>query len=319
MTRTPQRPGPDLSAPIRVVACACTYRRNEPLRRLLTRLAEMGDAAAGRFELGVVVVDDNPNGEAEPVTQEYTGRFSLGIHYRRSGKQNISLGRNLALATGVEIGDVLVMTDDDCLPEPQWIDALLATQAATGADAVSGPMIADVAPDASPWITRQGLFDRELVLADEGAELSIGQTNNCLLRSEWLGKHPDHRFDPEFGRIGGEDMVFFKGAIKLGMRSRFSVDARVHAVEPLAELTLGALVRSRFWWGNSEAVINHHCGDASRPRLALRGLRRLATATAEPVIRLLRGRPPQVRSALVASARAAGVVAGALGYQHNHH
>src|SRR5690606_24341428 len=145
----------------------------------------------------------------------------------------------LALATGLEVGEVIVMTDDDCLPEPQWIDALLDTRAATGADAVSGPMITDVHPAAAPWIVAQGVFsDDDQAMAPDGAALDLGQTNNCLIDGAWLRAHPDHRFDPEFGRIGGEDMVFFRGAIAQGMRSVFSAAARVHAVEPLDDLTL---------------------------------------------------------------------------------
>jgi succinoglycan biosynthesis protein ExoM len=307
------------SNPLRVAACCCTYRRNEPLTTLLTRFAEISDASEGSFTMGVVVVDDNPDQAARAVVDRFAARFPLGVRYRHSGKGNISVGRNMLLDAAQEFADVMVMTDDDCLPEPQWVQALIDTMRATNADSVSGPMLAIVPADAPRWVTEQGVFGHETEMVGNGERIAIGQTNNCLISVPWLRQHPEHRFDEAFGKIGGEDMVFFKQAIQLGLRSHFSTDARAHAVEPIDELRLGALLRSRFWWGNSEAVVNLHCREASRARLAGRGLRRLAATAAEPLLRLARRQPAHVRRNLVSAARAAGLVAGAAGLRLEHH
>jgi len=324
MTNTSHDPTDAISAAVptrlRVAACVGTYRRNDPLRVLLERLAEIGEASSDRFSLAVVIVDDNPDGAAEPVVRSFEGRFPLGVHYRRCGKQNISLVRNLLLETAMEIADVLVMTDDDCLPEPQWIDALLDTRSHIGADAVSGPMITDVHPEAAAWITEQEVFAHDdQSYAEDGTTIPIGQTNNCLIDLAWLRANSDHRFDPAFGRIGGEDMVFFSGATARGLRSVYSARARVHAVEPLDELGLWALVKSRYWWGNSEAVTNNQTGEASRPRLVLRGGRRMTTALARPFTRVARRQPPHLRFTLLQVVRAAGLLTGALGVRVRHH
>lgn len=309
----------DPAALPRVAACVCTHRRNEQLRRILERFVEIDAQGEGRYALGVVVVDDNPGGDAEPVVAEFASAYALGVHYRRSGHENISLARNVALSAGIEIGDVIVMTDDDCLPEVTWVDALLATQRATGAGTVSGPHLAMLPADAPRWIVEQEVFEHEHeVLADQ-APMRIGQTNNCLLDVGWLRDHPDHRFDPEFGRTGGEDMVFFRGAIDLGLRSVHSAAARVHHLEPLEDLTFRVILRSRYWWGTSEATTNLVATDASRLRLALRGVRRTMKAVARPVARLLRVRPPHVRSAALDAANGVGLVVGALGHRVNHH
>jgi|CXWL01.1.fsa_nt_gi succinoglycan biosynthesis protein ExoM len=303
----------------RVAACICTYRRNEPLRRLLTRLASMAATSADRYDLGVVVVDDNPDGIAETVVREFEAAFPLGVHYRRAGHQNISIGRNLALEAATPLADFIAMTDDDCLPDTPWIDALLSTQAATGADSVSGPMLVSLPHDAPVWLAEQSVFDDEQERHADGAVIALGQTNNCLLSCRWLEAHPDHRFDPEFGRIGGEDMVFFRGAIQRGLLSVHSAAAVVRADEPLEEVTLRALVRSRFWWGNSEAITNLQLHDATRFRVALRGGRRTLRAVLRPIGRLLRLRPPHLRAATIAAARGCGMVVGALGLRVNHH
>jgi glycosyltransferase involved in cell wall biosynthesis len=307
------------ATPTAVAVCVCTYRRNELLARLLDRVAEISGAAGERYRIGVVVVDDNPGGTAEPVLDAYRDVFPLGVHYRRSGQQNISVGRNLALEAGAAFGDVIAMTDDDCRPEPSWIDELLAAREATGADAVSGPLLTELPPDAPRWIVEQGVYDDVHDPVADLADLPIGQTNNCLLDVAWLRAHPEHRFDPHYGRIGGEDMVFFSGAVGLGMRSVHAARAVVHQLEPLSDLRYRTMLRARFWWGNSEAVTNLANGTAGRRRLALRGLRRSLQSLLRPISRLARRRPPHVRAAVVDAAHGAGLVAGACGLRLRHH
>jgi succinoglycan biosynthesis protein ExoM len=302
----------------RVAVCVCTYRRNEPLTRLLTRLAQI-QAQSPHHELAVVVADDNPNATAREIVAPFSSSFALGVHHLVNGTQNISNGRNLLLERALGLADVLVMTDDDCLPEVQWIDALLDTFAASGADAVSGPMLADVPADAPSWIVAERLFQQLESFPARDGPLDHGQTNNCLISCAWLRRHPTHRFDPALGKLGGEDMVFFRGAVALGLRSWFSAAARVHAVETLAELTLPSLLRTYFWLGNSEAVTNLQLRTSGRGRLAVRGARRCLTAAALPLRRLRRGRTPGLRSTSVLGAQALGLVAGALGLRVRHH
>lgn len=305
--------------PLRVMACVCTYQRNEPLRRLLDRLSTIAHASSSRFQLGVVVVDDNPDGAAEPVVLAFSDRFPLGVQYRRSGEQNISIGRNIAVETGCDHGDVLVMTDDDCVPELTWIDRLLDTYVRTNAEAVSGPLVTDLPDDAPSWISEQRVFDFDHPPIPDGAVLDAGETNNSLLDVAWLRSHPEHRFDPEFGRIGGEDMMFFRGAKRLGMISVHSSGAIVHQHEPLEELSYVAMLKGRYWWGNSEAVTNIASGSASRRRVLLRGAKRLLQACAMPLRRLLQRRSPHLRVAALTGARAVGTMTGAFGIRANHH
>ena len=229
------------------------------------------------------------------ISESSSWRLPLGVQYRRSGRQNISIGRNIALETGCEYGDVLVMTDDDCVPELTWIDRLLDTHERMGAESVSGPLVLDLPDDAPSWIREQQVFDFDHPPIPEGTVLDIGQTNNSLLDVSWLRSHPQPR-DPEFGRTGGEDMMFLHGAIRLGMRSVHSAEARVHQHEPLDDLTYRAMFRARYWWGNSEAVTTVSSFNASRPRVFIRGGKRMLLAFAMPVRRLGGRRAPHSRS-----------------------
>ena len=305
--------------PMRTVAvCVCTYRRNGPLERLLQRLVEIGERATS-YQLGVVVADDNPGGEARAVVERFVDRFALDVRYLVNGTQNISNGRNLVLAEAITFAEFAAMTDDDCLPDHGWIDALLRTYDEQGVDSVTGPLLVELAPGAASWITRERLFDRLDSFPADDVPLDSGQTNNCLIACDWLRRHPDHRFDPALGELGGEDMVFFRGAVRIGMRSHFSAAAKVHAIEPPEDLTLRALARTYFWLGNSEAVTNLWLESSTRTRIFLRGGLRSARAFVGPIAAMSRGRSPELRSALVLTARGLGVVSGALGARVRHH
>src|SRR5262245_35977855 len=91
--------------PANIAVAICTYRRNEPLRVLLRGLVAASAKVEGRARVGIVLVDDSSEGLAYPLAQEFADRFSLGLHYRRSGQGNISIARNIALDTALEFAD----------------------------------------------------------------------------------------------------------------------------------------------------------------------------------------------------------------------
>ena len=305
-------------SPVRIAVSVCTFRRNELLASFIERIVEIG-RRSDRYQLALVVVDDNPGGDAKPVVDRHVDDFPLGVHYRRAGFGNISVCRNLLLDTAVEVADLLVMTDDDCLPELDWIDRLLDVRDATGADAVSGQLTHVFPPDAPRWLTEQSIFDFAAVHEADGAPLATAQTNNCLIDVAWLRAHPEHRFDPEYGVTGGEDMVFFRGAVDQGLRVVHSAHARVTQIEPIEELSLPKVTRLSYWLGNSEALTNLVRGEATRLRLLLRAARRLVRAIARPVQRMARRRAPHLRHTVVHAAGAIGMVTGAAGVRARHH
>ena len=62
---------------------------NEPLATLLESILVAADAVADLAAVGMIVVDDNPDGAAKAVVDRFEGRFELGIHYRHVGLGNI--------------------------------------------------------------------------------------------------------------------------------------------------------------------------------------------------------------------------------------
>ena len=99
--------------------------------------------------------------------------------------------------------------------------------------------------------------------------MNIAATNNSIIRAEFVRDHPHIRFDPELGRLGGEDMVFYRTAFKAGLRIRFARSAGVWGNEPPHRATFKHQVRYRFWLGNTEFVTNYRFGETSRSEVIL--------------------------------------------------
>lgn len=296
----------------------CTFERNDPLRALLGALRNVAATTAERARIGVLVVDDNSDQRARSVVDEFQGVFALGCLYRVSGRRNISLARNVAVDAASVEADWVAMIDDDCEPEPGWLCEFLDVLDSTGVDCVTGPMHLRVPPDSPAWLSEQPFFDDVRGNLPDREPMNIAATNNSMIRAAFLRDHPHIRFDPKLGRLGGEDMVFYRTAFKAGLRIRFARFAGVWGNEPADRATFSHQVRYRFWLGNTECVTNAYLGQASRGRLFLRGAKRLVFALGRPMSRLLHGEKPQLRYCIASIAGAVGLISGTLGLKKFH-
>lgn len=303
----------------RIAVYVCTYKRNEPLTRLLASLQAAADEIDDRAQVGVVVVDDNPDGRAAEVVNGFEHHFPLGLHYRHAGSQNISVARNTGLDAAAEFGDWVAMTDDDIMVPEDWFVAHLDLQERTGADATTGPLLLQFPDDAPSWI-RDEPFDRfGLLDFEEDENVPICATGNSMVRASFLNENPDIRFDPELGVLGGEDMVFFRAAVGRGLQCYFSTKTAVFEVEPHERSTLRYQLGRALWMGNTRYLTNLRSGDATRFRLFLRGGRHVTRALWRPISRLAGGDPPQLRFAAAMVCEGLGTMVGVLGVELDHH
>ena len=301
----------------KIAVAVCTYKRNEPLTVLLNALTACANRVRDRAAVGVAVIDDTPDGQARNAVKDYADKFELGLAYRISGRRNISLARNMALETALEIGDWIAMTDDDCEPPPHWIEALLDVEEETGAEAITGRMQRRVPAGSPRWITEQPFLELGLEERPDGAEIDTAATHNSMISGEWLRQHPEIRFDPQFGVIGGEDMVFYRAARAAGLRIRYSRQGFVYENEPASRATFRYQLYAYLWQGNSSY---HTCVENGQPgwRMFVHGCASLARALLRPVARLARGRPPQWRYCLALVFEAIGKLLGPLGVRIDH-
>ena len=301
----------------KIIVAICTYKRNEPLRTLLSALIKVAEASRERAKVGVIVVDDNPDQRARGVVDEFQEVFDLGIGYRTSGKGNISIARNIAIETAIEDADWVAMVDDDCEPEPTWLCEYLDVLETTGADCATGPMNLRVPPGSPAWLHEQPFFDDVRFKYENAAPMNVAATNNSISRASFLRNRSDIRFAPELGKLGGEDMVFYRTAHAAGLAIRFAEAAGVWGNEPPERATFKHQIMYRFWLGNSIFVTNSYFGE-SRTRLFLRGGKMFALALLRPITRVSQLRSPQWRYCVASSASGIGLMIGALGFEKNH-
>ena len=209
----------------------CTYNRAESLRDTLRALRAQKTDSARRWE--VVVVDNNSKDHTRSVVEE-GHRESPTVRYEFAQAQGLSHARNHGI--GVAKGEVLLFTDDDVLPEPEWLETTLAGLAKYRADACGGYIgpIWETPPPA--WLTTRfhGFLAIRTERSDDYPITSAGQAPfgaNMAIRKavfERVGK-----FDVNRGRKGvvlasGDDGEMFERILAAGFTAVFLGRSRVH-------------------------------------------------------------------------------------------
>ncbi|MEM7325208.1 MAG: glycosyltransferase [Actinomycetota bacterium] len=302
-----------------VAVYVCTHKRNGPLVDLLTSVNAAADNVQPDIAVAAVVVDDNPDGRAEPVVDGFEHTFALGLHYTHTGSQNISTARNRGVETAMGLADWVAMTDDDQTVSPMWLAELFAAQRTHDADAVTGPVFVQYGPDSPSWLGDQPFS--ELLEAQprvDGEQVDTCSTGNSMILTSWLEAHPDIRFRKDLGVIGGEDMVFYRGAIQQGLRAFYALKAEAYQLQPPERSTYRHQLRSAYWLGNTSFLTGFEAGEAGRGRLAIRGTRKMVEAAISPVKRLVSGDPAHLRFAIAEAAFGAGMLAGTAGVKVPH-
>lgn len=209
----------------------CTYNRAESLRDTLRALQALVAAPGRSWE--VIVVDNNSKDHTKAVVQDAQRGWPL-LRYEFEGAQGLSHARNHGITCAR--GDVILFTDDDVLPEPEWLETTLSGLAKYGADACGGwigPIWESLPP---PWLTerfygflavRTDRSDDHAVTADTsppyGANMAF-----CRRVFDHVGL-----FDTSRGRKGavlasGEDGEMFERLLAAGMNVVFLGGSRVH-------------------------------------------------------------------------------------------
>jgi glycosyltransferase involved in cell wall biosynthesis len=209
----------------------CTYNRAESLRDTLRALQALRADPGRRWE--VIVVDNNSKDHTKAVVEEAQRGWPL-LRYEFEGSQGLSHARNHGI--GVARGDVILFTDDDVLPEPEWLETTLAGLETFGADACGG-FIAPIWESPPPaWLTerfygflavRTDRTDDHAVTADTPPPFGA----NMAFRREVFDRVG--LFDTSRGRKGavlasGEDGEMFERILAAGMKVMFLGGSRVH-------------------------------------------------------------------------------------------
>ena len=212
-----------------VSVCICTHKRPS-VRDTVASVAAQHHLNG--FGLEIVVCDDDPEQSARPIVESAAAVSRIPIRYVVSGASNVAVARNECVLAAR--GEWVAFIDDDEIADLNWLSRLLAVQRANNADVVKG-YVRGVYPAAAPaWVAANDPYTR--AYGQDGDPLSLCASGNVLFRRKLVSER-GLRFDPQFGRSGGEDTDFFQRVRALGSRMVASHTAIVEEIVSPSRVT----------------------------------------------------------------------------------
>jgi glycosyltransferase involved in cell wall biosynthesis len=234
-------------APVRPAVSVVVPTHDRPAGLAAVLAALHGQTLAPeRFE--VIVVDDG----SEPPQAAHADGLAL-----RTVRHERARGPAAARNTGWRVAraPLVAFTDDDCTPEPGWLEALLDAAAGRSDVVVQGP----VAPP--PGQAPSGPLEHTIEI---GAANRLFVTCNIAYPRPLLDRLGG--FDESFLRACGEDLDLGTRATKAGADVVFAQRALVR--HEVRQMTLGQALRHVAKWTDAVRVLSLH--PELRDLLALR-------------------------------------------------
>lgn len=239
----------------------CTFRRDHIA---LTLQSLCGVRVPDGLRMRVIVAD---NDDTPSAYGRVTGpNWPFPVTYLHAPGRNIAIARNACLDAAT--APRLVFIDDDELVTRDWLEALIFTQKASEAAVVLGPVRAVYPPDAPRWMVAGDTHGTQPVFV--AGKIRTGYSCNALLMRE-APSITGMRFSHALGRSGGEDTLYFAQIYARGGKIAFSPDAEVTEQVPAARACLRWLLRRKFRFGYTHALVLRGAGGRS-PLRHMRGL-----------------------------------------------
>jgi GT2 family glycosyltransferase len=219
-----------------------TYDRPAQLDACLDAL---GRSTHPRDAFEVVVVDDGSPAPLDEVVDRHRG--SLGIRLDRQANAGPAAARNRGAA--LARGAVLVFTDDDCLPDPDWLSALSGHVSRRPGHMIGGRTVnlltGNPFSSASQHLVSY-LYEYGLSTAGPKPWTAFFASNNLAVPASEFARIGG--FDVDFPLAAGEDRDFCARWNEAGLPAHYAPDAVVrhrHRLGPRSFLAATLELRSR--------------------------------------------------------------------------
>ncbi|MFO0938487.1 MAG: glycosyltransferase [Gemmataceae bacterium] len=198
---------------MKVSVAICTWNRAALLDQTLASFQELTIPPGLRWE--ILIVNNNCTDETQKVIEKY--RTVLPIVALLETKQGQSHARNCA--TNAATGDVIVWTDDDVKPDPQWLVQYVEAFSRYPDASFFGGKIKPWYESVPPlWISEnEQSFQGMLVIRDLGAEerqFAVSTENavqsespfgaNMAVRTDVQRRH---MYDPKLGKVKNSNVT----------------------------------------------------------------------------------------------------------------
>jgi glycosyltransferase involved in cell wall biosynthesis len=242
-----------------------THNRGSNLRDLLESLLRC--ESTNSFHWDVWVVDNNSNDATQEVVKEFNSRDPEHFHYifERTQGKTYALNRGLRETSG----DIIVFTDDDCIPDPSWLKNIAAEFSSNPGLGILGGRIELFDPADKP-VTIRTWRDRRALSEDKDIFYFIAGCNMAIRRDvlKMVGEF-DIALGPASRNDAAEDVDIIYRASCLGVRVEYVPDVLIyHNHGRRTELDLQVLKR-KYLRGRGAFYAKHILkGDAKILKLA---------------------------------------------------
>jgi glycosyltransferase involved in cell wall biosynthesis len=194
----------------------------------------------------VIVVDQGTDDRTARMVAALDSSRVPVVHVRQH-RRGLSAARNLGLQLAT--CDIVAVTDDDCVPSPDWLAQIASVLSAPDApDAVTGRVLAlgPAAAGTYPVATREGTVRRQFRPADP--PWTIGSGNNWAIRRNWYLRVGgcDEALGVGSSGHAAEDIDLFYRLIRAGAVVRYEPSVLVYHERQGREQRL----RSRYTYGH---------------------------------------------------------------------
>ena len=209
------------------------YNGERTLGRCLEAILSQGYSS---FEL--IVVDNHSTDKTKSIIEDYQGRFNR-LKYLFEPQRSRGAARNAGIR--VAVGEIILMTDSDCIVPDHWIDQMIAPIINDGESIVMGSE-EDVVNNF--WSSQiQRLNDAWIKRISSGQYVASLDTKNFAIKTDIM-KH--FMFDPEIGNL--EDFEFAL-RIRPQIKIRYLPDVKVGHHHKTTFLSWAKLNYNRGYWG----------------------------------------------------------------------
>ena len=263
----------DLS--VGIVVCIPCFRRPQHLRLTLDSLVNQ---RTPRSFAVVMVENDAAKRESAPVAAEYLADGRLQgiclVEKRQGNCQAINAAFETARAL-FPAATRFLMIDDDEIASPDWLELMVRTAEATGADVVGGPVLPMFDDDSQPWLARHPAFCPAYDYT--GAVPLIYGCGNCLITRGAFERLGSPAFDLSFNFLGGGDCDFFVRCRDAGMSFHWTAEAVITETVPQNRTSLGWIAKRGLRIGAINYRVQYKAapGSAARTRVFAQMLGRL--------------------------------------------
>jgi len=220
----------------------CTWNNSASLRRTLQSFEEC--VVPENVSLEILVVDNNSTDDTQSVLAEFSRRLPLVCVFE--SKQGLAAARNTGISRAA--GELLVFTDDDVRPSPNWIRAFSNGYSAKGsAYYLGGPVVSEfealpprgILHASAPWSVRgldHGPQERALLKPSQFVGANWACNRLAVIQAGG--------FDTSRGLKGGSSVVrtgeesdLMRRLFDSGLRPYYLPEAVVHHWVPATKCT----------------------------------------------------------------------------------